>query len=253
MNSSLYDAIYAGLASSSAYRAALVETAFDLPEWVVPLSSVDRAALERIATEIAAGENDRIVDLACGLGGPGLWIAMRANACITGVDYSAVAIGEARRLAAALDMRTRATFVVADATRTGLTASAFDAVVSVDALQFMDAATAIAEIARILKPGGRAAITTWEALTDVEVPTVVRDYRPYVRSAGLTLLKAEVLAGARARELAHYRALLSRAQLLRAEMREGAEPLLHEAEAGVRREGDPPRVRKVLVVAEKRT
>ncbi|MGA8533831.1 MAG: class I SAM-dependent methyltransferase [Candidatus Tumulicola sp.] len=251
MNPSLYDLIYSGLARSAAYRSALSDGSFDLPEWVVPLSSVHRAVLERLAAELEVSENDEFVDLACGLGGPGLWIAQRTGANVVGIDFSEVAIREARRVAEEIGMSSHATFVVADATRTGLPRSGFAAVVSIDSLQFIDAGAAAVEIARILQPGGRAVITTWEKLTTVEVPTVVRDYRPYFQAAGLNVLNVEELGDARDRELAHYRAMLKRADLLRAEMRDGAEPILHEADVGVRRGSDPPRVRKVLIVARK--
>lgn len=93
-------------------------------------------------------------------------------------------------------------------------------------------------------------ITTWEKLTAVELPSVVDDYRPHLQAAGLTVLNVEVL-DERDRELAHYRAMLKRAESLRAEMGDAAEPILHEADDGVRRASDPPRVRKVLIVAQK--
>lgn len=251
INSELYDRVYSGIARSSAYRAALADIGFDLPDWVVPLSSLERSTLERMAEAMRVDEKDEFVDLACGLGGSALWMAQHTGARVVGVDFSEVAIHEATRLAGALEMEARASFVVADATRTGLRSERFAALMSVDALQFIDAEAAAAEIARILKPGGRAVITTWEALTDVEVPTVVRDYRPYFSAAGLTVSRVEADAGARAREHSHYRAMLRRSESLRAEMGDAAGPLLEEAESTLRRENDPPRVRKVLIVAEK--
>ncbi len=251
MNSELYDRVYSGVARSSAYRATLADIGFNLPDWVVPLSSLERSTLERIAEEMRVNENDAFVDLACGLGGSALWMARHTGARVVGVDFSEVAIREAARLGRVLEMEARASFVVADATRTGLPSAAFAALMSVDALQFIDAQAAAAEIARILQPGGRAVITTWEALTEVEVPTVVRDYRPYFSAAGLRVSRVEVDAAARAREHSHYRAMLRRSEALRAEMGDAAAPLLEEAESALRCESDPPRLRKVTIVAQK--
>ena len=251
MEPALYDLIYAGLASSVAYRDVLAEISFDLPEWVVPLSTVDRPALERMAGAMRLRSGDTFVDLACGLGGPGIWIAERTGASVVGVDFSRVAIAEAEALAAERGMSARARFVVADAAETGLPTAAFAAVACIDSLQFVEPVAGTVEIARLLAPGGVAVVTTWEALTDVELPTVVRDYEPFFSSAGLAVTRHEIVEGARARELTHYRAVLEHADRLREEMHDAAEPLLHEAQSGLRREHDPPRVRKVFIVARK--
>jgi 2-polyprenyl-3-methyl-5-hydroxy-6-metoxy-1,4-benzoquinol methylase len=116
MNPELYDLVYAGIAHSPAYRAALAEIGCDLPEWLVPLSSMERSVLERIAGEMHLRENLQFVDLACGLGGASLWLAQRTGANVVGVAFSSVAIREAAR--------------------TGLPDGAFAAVTSIDALQF---------------------------------------------------------------------------------------------------------------------
>jgi ubiquinone/menaquinone biosynthesis C-methylase UbiE len=251
MHSDLYDVIYAALDQSAAYRSVRADMALDLPDWLVPLSAGDRALLERVARAMRLRPGDEFVDLACGLGGSGIWIAQQTNARVVGVDFSPVAIAKARALAAELGLSDRARFVVADAAGTGLPGGEFAAIASIDSLQFVDAAAATLEMARLLRPGGIAAIATWEALTGVELPTVVANYEPYLSSAGLAIQTREVLAGARARELAQYRSMLRHADALRAEMGDGAEPLLHEAASGLRREHEPPRVRKVFIVAQK--
>lgn len=244
----LYDLIYAGIAQSKVYREAL--KGLDLPEWLVPLSAVNRTDLERIAAALDITPGDAFVDLACGLGGPGLWVAGKTGASLTGVDISKAATERARLLANRLGLDRRANFVTADATASGLAAHRFAALMTVDSIQFMNPAAAAAEIARLLRPGGRAAILTWEALTDVEIPTIVRDYRPILEEAGLTICAHEILPDARGREMRQMRALNDRAGELRAEIGESAEPILHEAADRVAREHQPPRVRKVFIVAQ---
>src|SRR5207245_282362 len=102
-----------------------------------------------------------VVDLACGKGGPGLWVAGCLGAAITGNDPDEDSLAVAQKRAAALgipaDYRT-GTF---DAT--GLPDATAGAIMSVDALLFApDKRTAIHELARILHLGGRAVLTTWD-------------------------------------------------------------------------------------------
>jgi hypothetical protein len=55
-----------------------------------------------------------LVDLACGRGGPGLWLARAAGAALTGVDFSAVAVAQAAGRAALFGMAANTEFVVGD-------------------------------------------------------------------------------------------------------------------------------------------
>ena len=244
----LYDLIYSGIARSAVYREALA--GLNLPEWLVPLSAVNVSDLQRIADELQVESEGHFVDLACGLGGPGLWVAQHTGACVTGVDCSPVAVNHAAGLAKRLGLSGRARFVTGDAASTALPAHAFAGVMSIDALQFMDPEKAVAEIARLLRRGARAAILTWEALVDVELPTVVRDYRPYFEAAGLRIRTHEIVPDARDREMRYFHALAERAADLRAEIGEAAEPILHEAAGRLAREHEPARVRKVFIVAQ---
>jgi SAM-dependent methyltransferase len=104
-----------------------------------------------------------LVDLACGRGGYGLEIAARSGARLTGVDFSAEAVRQARdharRLGAAADFR------VGDLAATGLAAGSADAVLCVDAIHFAPQPDAAChEIRRIVTSGGRVVLTCWEPL-----------------------------------------------------------------------------------------
>jgi ubiquinone/menaquinone biosynthesis C-methylase UbiE len=58
-----------------------------------------------------------------------------------------------------------ASFRIGELTATGLPDASIDAVLCTDAIQFPDEpASAYEEIRRVLKPGGRAALTCWEPL-----------------------------------------------------------------------------------------
>ena len=103
-----------------------------------------------------------MLDLACGRGAYGLLIAKKAGASLIGMDFSAQALTEAREQAARMGV-SNASFRVGELTATGLPDAGVDAVLCTDAIQFPDEpAVAYNEIRRVIKPGGRVALTCWE-------------------------------------------------------------------------------------------
>ncbi|MBV9102953.1 MAG: class I SAM-dependent methyltransferase [Candidatus Eremiobacteraeota bacterium] len=228
-----------------AYRDAIRESSGDarLADEIVPLSFTTVPELERIADEMRLKPSERFIELACGLGGAGLWVAAKTRAFLTGIDFSSEAIRQASARAEALGLHGRAQFAVADMAQTGLPDSAFHGLMSIDAIPFVDATTVTAEIARLLRPGGNAVLTAFEAEAPRR-PTVVPDYRPYLEDAGLIVRAHEEIANWEARHYSFYAAILARADRLRAEMGEMADVLLEEA-------ASPPPNRRVFIVATK--
>jgi len=111
---------------------------------------VDAAALE-------AGE--RVLDMACGTGVVARLAAQQVGAggAVTGVDVNSGMLGVARSVAtegAAIEWRE------ADAAATGLPDGSYDAALCALGLQFFgDRGGALRELRRVLRPGGRVAIT----------------------------------------------------------------------------------------------
>jgi ubiquinone/menaquinone biosynthesis C-methylase UbiE len=243
---------YAELAHSRVFREVVQTALGDLPEWIVPLSFTSSDDLEQIARALEVGPSETFVDLACGLGGPGLWVAEKTGAFLVGVDFSDVAIGEAEALAKRRHLDHRSRFVVANALDTGLPADAFAGVMSTDAIQMIDPHGIAREIARLLRPGGSVVVRTWEAVDD-DPPraTMVRDYRPVFEAAGLQIITHREPAGSRERELTFFRTLSARAVEFRNEIGDAADGLLQEAASFLER-GDTPRMRKVFLTAKKR-
>lgn len=129
----------------------------DLLAGVVPAE-----AIPELTTELRLEPGDTLLDLACGRAGYGLTVARGSGAGLVGIDVSAEALAQAREQAARLGV-TDARFHVGDLTASGLPESSADAALCTDAIQFPDdPSAAYREIRRVLKPGGRVALTCWE-------------------------------------------------------------------------------------------
>ncbi|ONI87434.1 hypothetical protein ALI144C_08530 [Actinosynnema sp. ALI-1.44] len=136
----------------------------DMPAEIQPFSFVPFDGMEFVSSLLELPAGGTLVDFGCGRGGPGMWLAARAGASVIGVDSSRVAIDDANARQHDFPGLVSGKFVVADVADTGLPDHSADAVVSIDVLQLVpDPAAMTREIARVLKPGGRVVVTTWEA------------------------------------------------------------------------------------------
>jgi arsenite methyltransferase len=116
-------------------------------------------ATRRALELIGLADCDRLLDVASGTGASALLAAREFEATVTGIDYGeeAVLAGTAAAEAERLDDRVR--FVPGDAEALALRDASFDAVLCECSLcTFPDKAQAVAEMRRVLRPGGRVAI-----------------------------------------------------------------------------------------------
>lgn len=145
--------------------------------------------LHHIARQLDLHPGQILADLGCGRGGPGLWLAGHAHADLIGIDFSPVAIAQARHRATAFSVD--AAFAVADLAALPLADECADRAVSLDALQYAaDRVAAARQALRILKPGGRLVLTGWHPHTpgDERLPPRHRhtDWIRVLRAAGFT-------------------------------------------------------------------
>lgn len=139
----------------------------EFPEEVDPSSSCTWSVLGEMVGWLRLAPGELLVDLGCGRGGTGLWLARAFNARLIGLDVSPRALEIARRRAADFLPAGRADFRLATFEQTGLPSACADGVVSMDALPFaFDRAAALAELRRILRPGARAIFTAVRKLPE---------------------------------------------------------------------------------------
>lgn len=157
----------------------------EYPDEVTPYSFATRSELGRIARELGVASGRRIVDLGCGEGSAGLWVARETGASLIGVDVSSVAIARARARIPHFGCEGRADFAVEDFVATGLPAESLDGAMSIDVLWVVpDKAAALREVARILRPGARFVFATWDFAASPPGGPQVADHRPLLRDAG---------------------------------------------------------------------
>jgi SAM-dependent methyltransferase len=153
----LFEQAYAGAPSAVAERVWRQVFGSEYPRGIDPHSYISASELERMAADARVGGDEVLVDLGCGRGGAGLWVAAATGARLIGIDIAPNALDAARRRAEAMGIdESRAEFREGSFERTGLPASSVDAVMSVDALLFSsNKADALRELRRVIRGRGR--------------------------------------------------------------------------------------------------
>jgi SAM-dependent methyltransferase len=177
-----FDRYFADAARSPALNE-IFATHFDpaAPPSVRGFCFVTMAGLERVAELLVDPTDGPLLDVGCGRGGPGLWLAGRLGRPLRGVDISRVAIAQAR--AAAARRGAQATFSEGSLDDTRLPDDAVSTTVCLDALHFaVDPAAAATELLRVTRPGGVLVLTTWQ--TSSGPPRLRLDLAATLRDAG---------------------------------------------------------------------
>lgn len=148
MTAEYFDEWYADIERSAA-RQQLFTDWLGLPPEVGPSDLVTLDGLREIAAALHLEPGGVLVDLACGRGGPGMWLARELGARLIGVDFSPEVIRQATARRALFGLEPDATFALGTLDATGLPDGLADAVVCLDAFQFAtDAAGAAGEVRR---------------------------------------------------------------------------------------------------------
>lgn len=253
-----YDAVYDALPKSQTFRDIWRSNAYgaDFPEQFAHIGFLTLAEGRRLLDLLQVDAENQVVDVACGHGGPGLWLAQEAGARVVGIDPSTAGLAVARARAARLGLADRVTFQAGTFERTGLPNVVADAVVTIEALQYApDKAAAFAELHRILRPGGRIGIVCFEVDPNkvAGLPVLgidpISDYGPLLRQAGFDVEVDEETPGWEERVYATFGALVAAADAIVADLGErAAAGTLAEAMLTVQLKPYP---RRVLIVARR--
>ncbi|MBA3743846.1 methyltransferase domain-containing protein [Sporichthya sp.] len=165
------------------------------------------ALTRRLVSHLNVPAGGWVLDVASGRGASALAIAGDDDRRVCGVDLSEANVLAARAAAAAAGVTDRVEFRLGDAEALPVTEGEFDALICECALcTFPDKATAVAQMARALRPGGRVGITDVtaevERLPDrlrsmaaqmacIGATTTVEGYRALLADAGMAVVRVE--------------------------------------------------------------
>ena len=169
-------------------------TAYPAGEYVGQESFMRAAEVRRLADQARVGPGVPVLDLCCGVAGPGRMIAAESGCRYLGVDRSARALATARQLAGELPCRFE------QAQLPPLPGGRFQVVLLLETmLAFPDKETLVKEVARALEPGGRFAFTVEEGrpltraeqsqmpAADTVWPVELAELMSLLRTAGLVV------------------------------------------------------------------
>jgi SAM-dependent methyltransferase len=132
-------------------------TAYPAGEYVGQESFMRASEIRRLAHQARIGPGVRMLDLCCGVAGPGRMIAADSGCRYLGIDQSATALATARQLSGELPCRFE------QAHLPPLPEGRFEVVLLLETmLAFRDKEALAGEVARTLEPGGRFAFTVEE-------------------------------------------------------------------------------------------
>jgi ubiquinone/menaquinone biosynthesis C-methylase UbiE len=143
-------------------------------------AAIGSQATQAIVDEARIVPGLRVLDAACGSGEPSISIAalMRGSGHVVGIDLATAPLQVARQRAAARQLA-NTEFLQADVHQLPFADSSFDRVVSrLGVMFFSNLETALREIHRVLKPGGRTSHLAWGSIE-----------QPYFRSTIGTVLR----------------------------------------------------------------
>ena len=159
------------------------------------------AEVRRLAHQARVGPGVSVLDLCCGVAGPGRMITAESGCHYMGVDHSASALDTARQLAGNLPCRFE------QAHLPPLPEGRFEVVFLLETiLAFPDKDALMREVARVLEPGGRFALTVEEGrpltqqeqaqmpAADTVWPIELAELTGVLRNVGLTVIWRQELS-----------------------------------------------------------
>jgi SAM-dependent methyltransferase len=213
LSAEYFDQWYAGLLASPA-RNAIVARTLGLPPGMLSTGTLTWPGVAEVTEALRLRPGGLLVDAACGFGSYGVEVARRSDARLVGVDFSRVALEQARVGGAAFLPIGRAEFRTGALTATGLPDGVADGLMCLDSVQFADPPLAgLREFRRVLSAGGRLVLTSWEAVeaSDERVPARIRamNLERDLPAAGFTDVRVQDRPDWREAELGMWQELMA--------------------------------------------
>lgn len=125
----------------------------------VPIAEATDHLTDLVAGHLALRPGQRLLDVGCGNGDPALRVAAAHDVHVSGITVSQQQLTQASEQADGADVRGRTSFLFADAMDLPFENGSFDGAWAIEALLHMpDQSAALAEIHRVVRPGGRLVI-----------------------------------------------------------------------------------------------
>ncbi|MGH3805755.1 MAG: SAM-dependent methyltransferase [Pseudonocardiaceae bacterium] len=135
---------------------------WDNPDSEVPLGEATDRLTDMMTEKLKVGAGSHVLDVGCGIGGPGVRIARLTGARVTGISVSQEQIRLANSLAESAGVAERVVFHRADAMTLPFPAQSFDAAIALESFFHMpDRGQVLVQICRSLRPGGRLVLTDY--------------------------------------------------------------------------------------------
>ena len=218
----------------------------DYPEEVNHDGAITVTDLRNIIKVFNIGPGEIFIDVGCGRGGPGLWIARETGANYLGFDLSETAVEEAAKRAKDFGIKDKASFQVGNIHETNFPDNYFDGALSIDAFAGIpNRLKALCEVARILRSDALFVFTSFEKKN----PYAGKDYSSLLQKAGFEVIVYDETPDWNRRQGEVYKKVLENKETLIKDMgREGASLWILEAMGFLPQLKD---LKRILVVAKK--
>jgi ubiquinone/menaquinone biosynthesis C-methylase UbiE len=168
------------------------------------------ASTQELIELCGIGEGMHVLDVGCGVGATAAFLVQQHGCRVTGIDRSEGMIERAHQRANAEGIQDQVVFKTGDVQDLPFAAEEFDATISESVLTFVaDKAAAIAELARVTKPGGQVGLNeeTWLKPPPTEMITYTHNtwqiehdlpesgkWQSWMVAAGLRDVRSKLLA-----------------------------------------------------------
>ncbi len=137
----------------------MILDAFERYKHNLYLSPITSETIERLGGRCGLSPASNVLDACCGKGGAGLTLARRFGCQVTGVEARAEFVEEARRRALFEDLGHLVDIIEAPAGDLPFDDAYFDLALMLGAAHPYDSGRAARELARVVRPGGRVALS----------------------------------------------------------------------------------------------